>query len=103
MIASIRVFTTSSIETRTNGVDLGLQAVREKRLHRLEPGLDRGRRSHGVGAGGQLDAEPGSRFAVEHGGFAVILAAEYDPGYIAQAYHRAVGCRLDNDILELRN
>jgi len=68
--------------------------------------LERARldREHGrkrVGAGSELDPDPGSRHAVPLGLDAIVLSADRDAGDVAEANDRAVDTTLEADRREL--
>ena len=76
-------------------------AGREALRDLLDPRLDRVGRLQRVGAGREEDGDAGARLAVEPAVGIVILRAQLDAGDIAEAYPRAAGFRLDDDVAEL--
>ena len=53
-----------------------------------------------IGTGGQLDGQAGGGLAVEVGHAAVVLAAQFDAGHVAQAHAGAVGLGAQNDVFK---
>jgi hypothetical protein len=79
----------------------GFHAGRVKALQLAQPSIHTFDGVERVRAGGELDRHGGCGLAVEAGAGIVALAAEFDPGDIAQTHLRAARERAQDDVLEL--
>ncbi len=81
--------------------DVPLEARREELGQLLHLGADGARRLQRVAVGGQGDRDAGGLAAVQAGRELVGVAAEFDPGDVAQAHVRAVGIGAQHDGAEI--
>ncbi|MNP27176.1 hypothetical protein D3C76_1200680 [compost metagenome] len=80
-------------------IELGARWQVTRQLGKL--GLHQGRGFHGVGAGRQLHAEGTGGFAVQARAVLILLAADLDPGDIANGQARTVRIGTQDNVFEL--